>query len=154
MIKLSKLTDYAVVVMVQFGKENAGALKSAHAIADKTGIPEPTVAKVLKVLVKENLVESIRGAAGGYRLARPAGNISVGDVIAAMDGPIGIVTCTEGGQEECTASARCPAMGKWDHLNRLVRDVFQSVKITDMAVTGCGTPYNFVSTAGLQKEAV
>lgn len=154
MIKLSKLTDYAVVVMVQFAKETPGALRSAHVLAEITSIPEPTVAKVLKVLVKEKLVESIRGAAGGYRLARAAETISVADVITAMDGPIGIVACTDGNQEECTASAYCPAMGKWDHLNGLVRQAFESVKITDMTVTGCGKTYDFVSVSNLQREAV
>src|ERR1022692_4419758 len=83
MLRLSKLTDYAVVVLVRL---DAGTqVQTSPCIAATTGIPEPTVAKVLKSISAAALVTSQRGARGGYRLARPLEDITVGEVIAAMD---------------------------------------------------------------------
>lgn len=130
MIKLGKLTDYAVAVMVQLSRED-GAARSAHQLADRTAIPEPTVAKVLKKLTQKKLVESVRGAAGGYRLSRPAAELSVCDVIEALDGPIAIVSCA-GGADTCRAESHCPAKGKWLPVNQAIRAALQAVSLADM----------------------
>ena len=94
MLRLSKLTDYAVVVLVRLSRETG--VQTSPGIAAATGIPEPTVAKVLKALAGGGLVVSQRGAHGGYRLLRPLGAIPVAEVIAAMDGPIALTACVEG----------------------------------------------------------
>lgn len=132
MIKLGKLTDYAVAVMVQLSREGNGAARSAHQLADRTSIPEPTVAKVLKKLARKKLVESVRGAAGGYRLSQTAEEMSVCDVIEAMDGPIAIVTCA-GTHDSCRAEPKCPAKGKWSPVNQAIRAALQAVRLSDMA---------------------
>jgi Rrf2 family protein len=85
MLRLSKLADYAVVVLVRLSRETG--LRTSPGIAATTSIPEPTVAKVLKTLAARGLVTSKRGAQGGYRLLRPLAAIPVTDVIAAVDGP-------------------------------------------------------------------
>jgi FeS assembly SUF system regulator len=145
-IKLGKLTDYAVVVMAQLAKES-GALQSAAQLAAKTGIPEPTVAKVLKQLSKSELAESARGAAGGYRLMKPAGEISAADIITAMDGPIAIVSCVEGVGEHCRSEATCPVRGNWDRANTLIRQALESVRLSEMMVPPCRKQHSFVSFA-------
>lgn len=138
MIKLGKLTDYAVAVMVQLSREGNGAARSAHQLAERTSIPEPTVAKVLKKLARKKLVESVRGAAGGYRLAGAADQISICDVIEALDGPIAIVSCV-GESESCRAQPKCPAKGKWTPVNHAIRAALQAVRLSDMARSaGCG----------------
>ena len=93
MLRLSKLTDYAVVVLVRLSRETG--VQTSPGIAVGTGIPEPTVAKVLKTLAAGGLVASQRGARGGYRLLRPLSAIPVADVIAAVDGPIALTACVE-----------------------------------------------------------
>src|SRR5678810_713962 len=110
MIKLGKLTDYAVVVMAQLAKD-AGTLHSAAQLSAKTGVPEPTVAKVLKQLAKSELIESARGAAGGYRMVKGADEISAADIITAMDGPIAIASCVEGVETQCKSESVCPVRG-------------------------------------------
>ena len=95
MLKLSKLTDYAVVVLVRLA--SGDLVQTSPCIAQATGVPEPTVAKVLKALAGSGLVASQRGARGGYRLARTLSDIPVADVIAAIDGPIALTACVEGG---------------------------------------------------------
>jgi FeS assembly SUF system regulator len=146
MIKLGKLTDYAVAVMVQLGRDGVDVARSAHQLADRTAIPEPTVAKVLKKLSRQGLVESVRGAAGGYRLRHAPDKLSVCDVIEALDGPISIVSCASGGAETCRAEPKCPAKGKWGPVNQAVRAALQAVSLADMARAenaqpSCGTAH-------------
>jgi len=130
MIKLGKLTDYAIAVMGQLTREESAI--SAHVLAGKTGIPEPTVAKVLKLLSKEDLVISERGAAGGYRLAKTADDISIGAIITAMEGPIALVACVDGQDENCNMSGTCPTKGKWSRVNDAIKLALESVKLKDM----------------------
>ena len=107
MLRLSKLTDYAVVVLVRLDS-GMESVQTSPGIAATTGIPEPTVAKVLKTLAAAALVTSQRGARGGYRLARPLEDIPVGEVIAAMDGPIALAACVDGSATECESLGVMP----------------------------------------------
>lgn len=131
-IRLGKLTDYAIVLLVQLAREGEGASRSATWLAEKTGLPEPTVAKVLKNLSRENLVTSVRGAQGGYRLGQPPAALSVGGIIEAVEGPIALVACVEGNNDPCHAEARCPTKGKWDPINSAVRTALHGVTLADM----------------------
>ncbi len=105
MLRLSKLADYR-------GRRARPArarraVQTSPGIAAVTGLPEPTVAKVLKALAAGGLVTSQRGARGGYRLARPLGSIQVADVIAAIDGPVHLTACVEGSQASCETEHLC-----------------------------------------------
>src|SRR5271166_3478296 len=112
MLRLSKLTDYAVVVLVRLSQSDT--VQTSPGIAASIGIPEPTVAKVLKTLAAGGLVASQRGAHGGYRLLRQLAAIPVADVIAAVDGPISLTACVEGSAVECESQGTCPMRGRWD----------------------------------------
>ena len=130
MLRLSKLTDYAVVVLVRLDSETQ--IQTSPGIAATTGIPEPTVAKVLKTLAGAALVTSQRGARGGYRLARPLDDIPVGEVIAAMDGPIALAACVDGSVTECESLALCPVRGRWDPVNDAIRRALSAISVADM----------------------
>lgn len=138
MIRLGKLTDYAIVVMVQLAREGDNASRSAPVLAEKTGLPEPTVSKVLKTLARENLVTSVRGAQGGYKLANEPGQLSVRAIIEAVEGPIAIVSCVEGTNDPCQAESRCPTKGKWDPVNRAIRSALEELTLADMMTQSCG----------------
>jgi len=142
MLKLGKMTDYAITVMAQLSTESA--LASAAVLADKTGIPEPTVAKLLKVLAKERLVVSERGVAGGYKIVNR--DVSVGAIIEAIDGPIAIVACIEEGDMQCSAEGRCPVKGKWTPVNRAIRDALFALRIADMYEAPPGRKLYQIST--------
>ena len=148
MIKLGKLTDYAVVILGQLAKEGEKVSRSAHYLSGKTGVPEPTVAKVLKSLAKEKFVVSLRGSAGGYTLARPAEQISLAEIITALDGPIRIVSCVNGRAEDCKTQAICPVKGNWDNVNTVIRQALDSVKLSGMITTSCGQTHDFIRSAG------
>ncbi len=128
MLKLSKLTDYAVVVLVRLSCGDA--VQTSPGIACATGVPEPTVAKVLKALAGGGLVSSQRGARGGYRLVRSLADIPVADVIAAIDGPIALTACVEGGC--CEAEHFCSMAGRWDPVNSAIRQALTGITLADM----------------------
>src|SRR3954447_24677900 len=92
MLKLGKLTDYGTVLMTALAVDAAHP-HSAQDLATRTRITVTTVAKLLKLLGKSNLVEATRGARGGYRLARPPSDISMADIVAALEGPIALTEC-------------------------------------------------------------
>ncbi len=128
MFRLSKLTDYAIVVLVRLAQGEA--VQTSPRIAAATGIPEPTVAKVLKTLAAKSLVTSQRGARGGYRPARPLAEIGIAEIIAAIDGPIALTACVEGGG--CETAGQCPMHGRWDPVNAAVRHALAQVTLADM----------------------
>ena len=130
MLRLSKLTDYAVVVLVRL--DTGLEVQTSPGIAASTGIPEPTVAKVLKALSANGLVPSQRGARGGYRLARKLEAVPVADVIAAMDGPITLAACVDGSVTECESLALCPVRGRWDPVNDAIQRALSGISLADM----------------------
>lgn len=132
MLRLSKLSDYAVVVMMRLDATPAGGVQTAPGIAAITGVAEPTVAKVLKQLAQAGLVASTRGARGGYALARPLDRVAITDVIAAVEGPIALTACVDGATEVCECEGRCQARGRWDLVNDAIRTALSTITIADM----------------------
>ncbi len=130
MLRLSKLTDYAVVVLVRLSKGDE--VQTSPGIAAATGIPEPTVAKVLKTLAAGGLVASQRGARGGYRLMRSLAAIPVSDVIAAIDGPIALTACVDGAAATCDSQEICPMRGRWNPVNHAIRQALSDITLADM----------------------
>ncbi len=136
MLRLSKLTDYAVVVLLRLAEGERGsgedAVQTSPGIAAATGVPEPTVAKVLKALTCGGLVASQRGARGGYRLARPLGSIAISDVIAVVDGPIALAACVDGGAGGCDVESICAVKGRWDLVNDAIRGALDRITLAEM----------------------
>ncbi len=131
MFRIGKLTDYATVVMTLLA-EQPGDVHSASELAAQARLEAPTVSKLLKALAQADLVTSIRGARGGYRLARPAEQISVADVIAAMEGPIGFTECASHAGR-CDHEPHCGVRGNWRQISRVVESALRGVSLADMA---------------------
>lgn len=131
MLRLSKLADYAVVVLIRLSQGER--VQTVPQIAHTTGVPEPTVAKVLKALCASGLVLSLRGARGGYLLAQQLGEIPVSKVIAAIDGPIALTACVEGSSLICPAQHHCPVSGRWDVVNHAIQTALDSISLGEMA---------------------
>ncbi|MGV4876083.1 SUF system Fe-S cluster assembly regulator [Acetobacter indonesiensis] len=138
MLKLSRLADYAVVILVNLGEQDG--VVTSPALSAETGVPEPTVAKVLKVLSANKFVLSQRGAKGGYRLARPLSEISVASVIAAVDGKIALTACVDGGG--CDTGVSCGMCGSWDTINKAIRDTLEAISLETMRQkSACGSAF-------------
>lgn len=135
MLRLSKLTDYAVVVLTRLGRDGVpqtGPVQTALGLAADTGIAEPTVAKVLKLLAHAGLVEGLRGPRGGYRLTRLLASVRLSEVIVAIDGPIALTACVDGSSGMCEAESICPVRGRWDPVNDAIRRALSGITLADM----------------------
>ena len=130
MFKVNKLTDYATVILIEMAADNT--VRSAQSISVSTGIPLPTIVKLMKILVKEGLAFAQRGAMGGYRLTRSEDKISIADVIEALEGPIALTACVSSSEEQCSFESMCPAVGKWNGINHVVTDALRKVPLSDM----------------------
>jgi len=153
MFKLGKLTDYGTVVMTALAAR-PDALRNAHELAAETHVAAPTVSKLLKQLAKYGLVESIRGAHGGYRLARRPEQITVADVVSALEGPIALTQCAvhDGG---CSIESHCGVRGNWRLINTAIRQALESVTLAQMAEplrgrrqVGVDSPMSFLRKLG------
>ena len=131
MFRLSKLADYATVLMACLADEEVRLL-SAQALAERTRLESPTVSKLLKQLAQVGLVQSTRGAAGGYRLARPANEISIADIITAIEGPLGMTECSIH-HGMCGRENFCTVSSNLRKIRAAVESALREVTLVDMA---------------------
>jgi FeS assembly SUF system regulator len=131
MLRISKLTDYAILLMVELTRD--GEMLSAHALAERIHVEVPTASKVLKMLAGSGLLESYRGANGGYRVSRPSASISVAEVIAAIEGPIAMTECSV---EEglCSQEDSCGLRSNWQRISLAVAQALREVSLAEMSV--------------------
>lgn len=130
MFRITRLTDYGVLLMTQLAKDT-NIVHNATDLADRAGVPLPTVSKILQILLHDNLLESVRGAGGGYRLTRKASDISVRDIIVALEGPIALTECNlESGN--CEQESHCTTRGNWHMINQVVRQALSNISLEDM----------------------
>lgn len=129
MLKVSRLADYAITVMCALANEKNNI--SANELAEQINIAPTTVSKLLKQLAKAKLVSSLRGATGGYQLAKTPEAISLCDVMVAIDGPVALTECATI-SNECTRKLCCNMQDNWQVINGLVNDVLQQFSIKDM----------------------
>ena len=132
MLRVTKLTDYASVVLTVLASDPAAVL-SASELAERAGLEVPTVAKLLKPLAQAGLVEGFRGANGGYKLARDAADISLVEIVEAMEGPLGMTECSvHSGQ--CGIEHSCGVRANWRRINDVVADSLRGVSLAQMLV--------------------
>lgn len=131
MLRISRLTDYAVVLASRLAlAETAEAVSD---LARVTEIPAPTVSKVLKLLMKGGVVQSTRGANGGYMLSRPADRITVADIVTSIEGPIAVTECVE--DNACEHEGHCGVRGNWQRINVAVQNAIAGITLAEMART-------------------
>ena len=135
MFRLSKLTDYGFVLLSQMTRR-AGETVTAPELAEATALPPPTVAKTLKALARAGVVVSHRGAGGGYSLDRAPDEITVAEVISAMEGPVALTACVEGAEHHCDVESCCPMRGHWDSINHAVKTALEAITLQDVAFKG------------------
>nr|WP_246505482.1 SUF system Fe-S cluster assembly regulator [Coralloluteibacterium stylophorae] len=129
-MRVTKLTDYATVVLTVLAAR-PDAVHSAGELAEHAGLEATTVAKVLRPLSQAGLVTGIRGAAGGYRLARPATAISLIEIVEAVEGPLAITECAEHGGR-CDIAERCGARASWRRINDVLAETLRGMSLADM----------------------
>ena len=130
MLRVTKLTDYATVVLTVLAAR-PGDVLSASELAERAGLEAPTVSKLLKPLAQVGLVEGFRGANGGYRLARPAAAISLIEIVEAMEGPLGMTECSVHAGN-CGIEDQCGVRANWRRINDVVVEALRSVTLAQM----------------------
>jgi len=142
-VRLSSLSDYAVVMMSACARhcgkralDASGnqrlARVNAVEIADETGIPLPTVQKLVSKLSAAGLLRSVRGSGGGFKLARPAAAVTLADIIEAVEGPIALTACVDEGRHDCSLEGACKVQPHWGAVNDAVRGALANVPLTQL----------------------
>lgn len=129
MLRITKITDYGFILLAHMANHTEGQLHNAKDLSVSIGIPLPTVSKVLKILTQGGILKSHQGSKGGYSLSRPAGEISVAEIIEAVEGPVAITECST--QDGCERN--CPVSTSWQKINGAVIGALQGLSLTDMA---------------------
>jgi FeS assembly SUF system regulator len=133
-MRLSHLADYAVVLMTAAARRPAGERLSATELASETGVPLPTTQKLMGQLAGCGLLSSVRGAGGGFALARPASEISLADIVEAVEGPIAMTVCSgHEGPSDCALDAHCRVKPHMGVVGNAVRGALGAVSLTELA---------------------
>ena len=132
-MRLTHLADYAVVIMTAAARREAGARLSASELAQETGVPLPTTQKLMGRLAAEGLLTSVRGASGGFALARPADAITLVDIVEAVEGPIAMTMCADGVNHECALDAHCRVKPHMGVVGNAIRGALGAVSLTELA---------------------
>lgn len=132
MIRIAKLTDYGILLLTCFVGGGGDPLRSARDLSEESGIPLPTVSKLLKILSRGGLLASHRGIRGGYRLAREPGKITIAEVVSAIEGPIGVTECGASPPGLCDLEPVCPVRTPWQRVNEVVRKALKDLTLADM----------------------
>ena len=138
-MRLSSMADYAVVTMCAAARHCGFSRVSAAELAHETGLPLPTVQKLVTVLSKAGLIKGLRGAGGGIQLARPAAAITLADIVEAVEGPIALTACVEAGRHDCALEHSCGVRPHWGVVNQALRGALAAVRLSDLARTPATT---------------
>lgn len=130
MIRISRLADYATVIMAYLALHNQQA-HNAREIAEKTGLALPTVSKLLKRLAHQQLLISQRGAKGGYQLACAAEKISIAQIIQALDSGVALTDCSHM-QGLCAVEKICTLRGSWRNVSQVINSTLQQLTLASM----------------------
>jgi FeS assembly SUF system regulator len=138
-MRLSHLADYAVVLMTAAARREAGERLSATELSLDTGVPLPTTQKLMGQLAACGLLTSARGAAGGFALARPAHEISLADIVEAVEGPIAMTVCSEG-RSDCALDAHCRVKPHMGVVGSAVRGALGAVSLQQLSSSPAKSP--------------
>jgi len=133
MIRLGKLTDYGLVLMTHMAQNSDRSLHTARALAVESRLPLPTVSRLLKELLQSGLLVSYRGIKGGYSLARKPREISVAEIIAALEGAIALTECSTDISGLCDLEPCCPIKNNQRIISQAVRGALENLMLSDLS---------------------
>ncbi len=131
-MKISTRGRYGLRALVEIARLNEKGQVSVKEISARQKISENYLEQIIFPLKKAGIVKSIRGAQGGYLLARPAAEITVGDILRVLEGDIAPVECLAGNGAGCDRADSCPTIGLWRELNEAVYKVVDSHTLQDL----------------------
>ena len=132
MIRMTRQTDYGIVLMTCMASRPERATHPARDLSQEAHLSLPMVSKVLKVLARKGLLVSHRGVKGGYSLAQRPEKITVNQIIAAIEGPIAMTECSFETPGQCTQEPLCPVRSNWQKINWAVRTALDRITLHEM----------------------
>lgn len=131
MLRITKEADYGIVLLAVLADNEPGEILTAREVAERSGLPLPMVSKIMRSLARGSVLTSHRGVTGGYSLDRSADDMTVAEVIRAIDGPISMVQCgVEPGA--CEQEPFCPTRINWARISREVERALESIPVSEM----------------------
>lgn len=130
-MKLSTRCRYGIHAMFDLAQNIGNGPQAIRSIADRQLVPEQYLEQIIGVLRREGFVTSTRGAQGGYILARPPGEISIGELIRLLEGPVMMADCMLDA-DACVRSSQCPSRLVWERLTTCINAVVDSITLQDM----------------------
>jgi FeS assembly SUF system regulator len=151
LIRLTKQSDYGIVLLAHLAAAG-DTPSSAPDLASELRIPLPMVGKILKLLARAGLAASHRGVKGGYWLARAPGEISVAEIISALEGPIAMTDCTEETHtaHDCAREAFCSVRDHWQVINQAVGRALAGITLADLLRPAAGLPAHLVTLGAMR----
>ena len=133
-MRLTHLADYAVVMMTAAARREPRARLSAAELSSETGVPLPTAQKLMGKLAAAGLLTSARGAGGGFTLARDITEISLADIVEAVEGPIAMTQCAGTDEaSDCALDAHCRVKPHMGIVGAKVRGALHAVSLQELA---------------------
>ena len=132
-MRINKLTDYSIVILTNMVINGDKKMYTAKELSEITDVPLPTVTRILKMLSNKELLDSQQGPQGGYSLTKSAENISVREVIEAMEGPIALTECSDD-DCGCAYETSCAVGKPWQKINKAIIDVLQNINLAEMGM--------------------
>ncbi|KEO85780.1 AsnC family transcriptional regulator [Erythrobacter sp. JL475] len=129
-MRLSNLADYAVITMCQAASHCGNGRVSAAELAGESGLPVPTVQRLVSKLTAAGLLRSVRGVGGGLQLGRPAAAITVADIVEAVEGPIALTACIDHG--DCDFESGCSMKPHWPVINSKLRSALAEITLDQL----------------------
>lgn len=130
MVKLTRKAEYGLIALLHIDARRDGGLVTAKEIAENYQLPAELLGKVLQSLAREGLVESVQGAKGGYRLSTPIEEVSLGEVIEKLEGPIVITPCCDGSMD-CRQVNSCNIRSPVQRIQEEVREFFYALSLSN-----------------------
>jgi len=131
MLRLNRMTDYAILVLGVLQAHDGEVLSSAQ-IACYANLAQTTVAKLIRQLVSGGLVKTVRGIRGGCHLGRPADEVTIVDVIEVMEGPIEFTACVDGVNDPCAVQNSCFMSGNWNRVNEALKKALSEITLAEL----------------------
>jgi len=128
MLKITRLADYSVLILCLFSKKK-GIMLSSTTISKETRINHATVNKLLSILVKGKILVAVRGSKGGYKPSRNLEDISIKEIIEAVEGPVELTNCINNSSDKCNLTSTCITKNTWSKVNMAIVNTLHSIKV-------------------------
>jgi FeS assembly SUF system regulator len=149
MLRVTKLADYGIVILTYLANQQ-NASQKARDISHGVRLPLPVVSKILKLLAKHGLLDSQRGIKGGFRLARQPGDISVAQIIHALEGPIAVTECSDRARGDCSLETGCPVRTNWHIINNAIYQALEKITLAEMTRPLAASVFNPAGGPGFE----